>query len=887
MTFPTWALSQVSNGESQEIPLILMSTNEIRDFSFKGLRNFVVTNSGVVDVQRLPVDILRIKVTGSGTTLIFIWDVEGRKTLQIEVTGLASNQITSFRPGYDPAGNEFIYRTTMNNQFTQDAVISPFWNHEFSSSVPLSATNEWRTLLRASTIEQSKLEASNYLPFSNSTILDQFLSYYQTPDYTASIGDINYNAGELSLTGFPLRGASFQLYSSDRQDQFQVFGGANRPNIRTADLFSDPAQNLYGVAGTKNIFPNVSIKSSLVYLDQAGATSIFSPTPYESDFVGDIVLQARPFSDKINFEAEYAQSKDGNSTRILGEYLPFWGRVLASHKTVSKDYINPASFFLQRNFTESNFITDFKPTRKLGLTLNYQLNQFKEDPDFSLLKNTVHRVQLSSLYQVNEETSYLSGLSVSRSGTDDSSQDSERADFTYQRFFLKSQNQFFAQFFGQHLKNNFLGNSTERFGGGTDLRYTKNFSKTLQIYLQNNLQMNYVQSSFSIFSSSPNFVETVASIGPTINFTDRKKTISSGFFETLSFRDSFGQLSHLIQPFFTSYYNLNLALSLGARINLNMDLSNKTTFVAAIGELVYRFGSRVPDTLFSGLAKSAQITGIIFIDENTDGQYQSSEKIITDYTVQINDQDPELINSERFVVKTNVGPVKLTIELPKEYQGYQFATSNPTFLDLYPRETKSLSLAILQRIPLHGKVIVQDEENKPVTEKSRGLEDVKIEITGDNFSETVETLPSGVFNTFVSKPGKYFAKIKTIDLPRGYKYNGPSKIEFTVQEGKVISILPFIVSAKRMIIGRVFFDKNGNSVFDEDDQPIKGIKVKIGTATLISEEDGSFSTASLPAGSYDVKVEPKTYQGFNSVLFSDTVNIPNAGNIEINVPFQK
>jgi hypothetical protein len=886
LIFSPKAFSQV-NGESQEIPKILMSVNEIRDFPVQGLRNFIITNAGVVDVQSIPTNILRIKVIGSGTTLIYIWDSQGRKAIQIEVTGLAPNQITTFRPGYDPSGDEFIYHTTMNNQLANGSVLSPFWNHEFSASIPNHKTNEWRTLLRASTIDFGPADASDYAPFSKNTNLDQILSYYQTPTYTAAIGDVNYNAGELSVTGFPLRGGSIQVYSENRHDQIQIFGGASRPQLRTTDLFNDPMQNFYGAAGTKEIFPNVWIKSSLVYLDQNATPSVINPTIYKDDFVADIGFQARPFTDKLNFEGEYGKSSDDSATRVLAEYTPFWGRILASHKDVGKNYITPSTFFLQKNYSETNFITDFKPTRKLGTTLNYQLTRLKGDATLLLDKTTVHRVQLNSLYQQNEEKSYLSGLSVTRANSASTPQSAERIDFTYQRFFTKTNNQFYAQFFGQHLKNYFFTESTEKFGGGTDLRYTKNFSRSFQIYLQNALQLNRVNSTFSNLGSSPKYIETIISLGPTVNFVDGKKTLSGGFYETLTFRDSFQQSSNVLQPFVTGYYNLSQALSLGTRFNLNIDFSSSTTYLSAVGELIYRFGSRVPDTLFSSFIASAQITGLVFIDGNNDGAYQPDEKIITNYTMQIDDQEPELIKTDRFSSKTDAGPRKITIQLPTEYQNYQFGTSNPAFIDLFPRETRLLPFAITQRIPIHGKVIVQQNNEKPDSENIRGLEAVKIEISSEGFTNTVETSGSGIFNTFVTKPGKYFAKLLTTDLPRGYKYTGPIKMEFVVEEGKITKIPSFVVQARRFVIGRVFVDKNGNNIFDEEDLPATNVKIQVGTFKTQSEEDGSFSFSTLPPGSYQINVEQKTFSGYRLTLLTDRLTIPEAGTVEINIPYQK
>ena len=112
-------------------------------------------------------------------------------------------------------------------------------------------------------------------------------------------------------------------------------------------------------------------------------------------------------------------------------------------------------------------------------------------------------------------------------------------------------------------------------------------------------------------------------------------------------------------------------------------------------------------------------------------------------------------------------------------------------------------------------------------------------------------------------------------------------VEFTAEEGKVNGISPFIVQARRIIIGRAYMDKNGNNTFDEDDEPISGAKIQMGPVNTQSEEDGSFSVSSLPAGNYRIKASPAMYKGFHLSLVNDRINIPEAGTIEIEIPYQK
>ena len=151
----------------------------------------------------------------------------------------------------------------------------------------------------------------------------------------------------------------------------------------------------------------------------------------------------------------------------------------------------------------------------------------------------------------------------------------------------------------------------------------------------------------------------------------------------------------------------------------------------------------------------------------------------------------------------------------------------------------------------------------------------------------METYAAANFNTFVTKPGKYLAKLRTIDLPRGYKYIGPAAVEITAEEGKIIAVPTFILQARRFIIGRAFVDKNGNNTFDDDETPAKGIKIQIGNTSMLSEDDGSFSISTLPAGNYQIKVEPKTYMDGHLTLLNDSISLPEAGTVEVNIPYQR
>lgn len=875
---PSFVFGQIQ-GESQEIPRVTLFVNEIRDIPAQGFRNLIMTTSGVVDIENLPSGILRVRARTTGNTVVYIFDSTGRRTIQFEVTGATPNQTSSVRPGYDPAGSEFIYRTLMNNQYASGKWSSPFWIHEFSSSVPIQQTNEWRTLLRASTSPGRFNGDFEFSPFSSSTGFDQILSYYQTPSYNVAVGDVNYNPGELSIIGFPLRGGSVQLYGNQMRDQIQFFGGLSKPQIRSNQLFNDGDNQLFGVAGTKEIFKNVSLRSSLVYLDQPSTFSLYPNDTFQNEFVGDLGFVARPFSDEFTFEGEFARSRNDNAYRALLEYTPFWGRVMLSMKQVGSNYVKPARFSQLRNFRDSNVITDIKVNRQWGVLFNYQLFQTGDDPIQLAQKSNTHRASVGTLYQKTEETSYITSFEVSHTSTAVTPQNYQQLSWTYQHLNQQTKDQWFVQWFARHAKNFFLQDYMKRLGGGVDTRYTKNYSSVFQMYLQNGLQINQVKNTFPIFANDPNYIETVINLGPTVNYSPGNKTYSVGILDNINFQNMFGKAINVIQPFASLYWNPSQALSLGSRLNYNVDFASNYQFLSILGELVYKFGTRVPDTLRSTFSSTAKISGHVFIDSNDDGKYQVGEKLIDSIGVIHNGKPSKPFPTGTFELQTSSGPSSIMIELPPNYQNFLFGTANPAQVNIFAGETRTLDFPISQKIALRGKVLVASKAG------TKGFDGARIEISGEYYKNTITTLASGVFNVELPSDGSYTVALVEMELPAGYKNSSPSKYEINVVQGKINEVPDFTLYGKRSIIGRAFTDTNQNNVFDDKDIPIPGVQIKIGKHSLKTEQDGSFAFNSIEPGTYDVQVGTRLFKGAKLDPFKDRLFVPEVGTIELVITY--
>lgn len=412
------------------------------------------------------------------------------------------------------------------------------------------------------------------------------------------------------------------------------------------------------------------------------------------------------------------------------------------------------------------------------------------------------------------------------------------------------------------------------------MRYSKNFSPIFQLYLQNLLQMNRVKNTVFSDPEDSSYMETVFNLGPTLNYTPSNLAYTLGVFNNLTFRSVFEKVNNLIQPFASVYYNPSQALSLGLRTNFSFNPSDGYNFLSILAEVVYRFGSRVPDTLRTTFLTTTQIKGYIFVDGNDDGQYQEGEKLIPEAGVILNGSSKKSIDGS-FDYKANSGVNSVFIELPKAFKNYQFGTANPAELNLVSGETRVLYFGISQRIPVGGKVLINDKQIS-----SKGFEGAKIEVTGPNYRVITTSSISGTFNVFVPEPGKYTFKLIEMDLPAGYKTVSESKYEINILGGKMNKTPDFVLDGKRLVIGRVFVDHNQNGSFDDADEPIVGMKVKLGSYSTTTEDDGSFSVTYLPSGSYTVVIDP-SYKSYQLRPFNDRIMVPGVGTVELNITYAK
>ncbi|MFO1463936.1 MAG: carboxypeptidase-like regulatory domain-containing protein [bacterium] len=882
---PRAALAQIET-ENIAVPRIEMTFREIRDIPVPGLREYVLTQSGVVNIEQIPGNVLRLEAVGQGSTFLHIWDSSGRRTLEILVRGLGPSEIlTTTRKGFKPGGAKFTYSFRMDNdRIPGIGWQDPIYEHDFESYVPLRGDQEWNTILRALTNPQIK-SGPAAAPFSQATEPTYMLSYYRTRRFLIGAGDVSYYPGDLSITGFSLRGGLFQMQSKNGRDRLQVFGGWSRPPYGNNEFLEVTPQQLYGVGGRKELIPGIALVPSFSYLNQSSSPPQFGQT-FQNDFVGTLGVEANPLNSKWTVEAEYGRSKDDNAFRGLVEYRPFWGRILGTFRRVGTNYVTLAQGFLLKDFQEADFVLDAQPFRTIDLTFNYQFFQFGLSSNPAIIPSFNHAFFLSGRWRPNENNDYIGSFSVSRNTQSGlPSNGSELGIFSWQHFFAERRSNLFIQASGEHdFRGATLGPGFDRLGGELQTRYQRNLSEHLRMYLTQDLEVNRIREA-DTFGNPDSFLQTFFSYGPSFTWEHGGLSLNGGFYHSMLF--SGPQDFNFIQPYFSAYFSPNQALTFGTRANLNYDFRQTQLAMNLTGELVYRFGPGVPDNIASGWSRSGKIRGTVFRDENGDGQRGPEEALLEGFTVQLDGGTPVAAAGGLFQFKTDPGRHQVLLNIPEGYQAYRLTVPNPQDVTVTIGSTAEVPFGLTEGMQVQGRLILDVNENGKVDADEFGVLGTRVRVSGENFSQTVAVPASGVFQAFVPKPGNYRVEISAVDLPSAYRIAGPAAAELRVGPGEFAQFPALLLQAKRYVAGRAFLDVDGDGKFSPADKPLPGIRVQLGRYSTSTTTDGTFLLSGIGPGSYLLQVSPNRTQGYELKAPKELSFEESGKGIELNLPYEK
>ncbi len=201
---------------------------------------------------------------------------------------------------------------------------------------------------------------------------------------------------------------------------------------------------------------------------------------------------------------------------------------------------------------------------------------------------------------------------------------------------------------------------------------------------------------------------------------------------------------------------------------------------------------------------------------------------------------------------------------------YGYLQLNGAF-DFAPVQLKSLPRS--GRGVVEGLVFLDENGNGIQDPGERGIPLAEVRVLSTPWS--LRTNGTGNFTINNLPQGAYSLTIDLASLPLGYRIGDGEHMRFSILDQQVTDIKIPVVDAGQ-IRGRVFIDKNGNGVLDEDEEGVVGRTLDLsGPKTRLSTRSaifGQFVFDLLPVGSYTIlingrerKVEISSKQKFVTI----------------------
>ncbi|MCP4105010.1 MAG: Cna B-type domain-containing protein [Desulfobacteraceae bacterium] len=289
--------------------------------------------------------------------------------------------------------------------------------------------------------------------------------------------------------------------------------------------------------------------------------------------------------------------------------------------------------------------------------------------------------------------------------------------------------------------------------------------------------------------------------------------------------------------------------------------------------------------------ETGTVSGKVFNDTNGNGKQDSGENGLGSVTVELVDESGQVIETVTTVADGSYSFADITEGVytirETDPTGFVSTTDNEVTVSVSAGGAGTANFGDQQEILSSITGIAWDDVNGNGTQDQgeSGLGGVTIELLDSegNLMDVATTAADGTYVLEDVIPGAY--TVQEID-PDGYTSTTNNKVTVSVSGG-VTGIADFGDRQAGVVSGTVYNDINGNGTRDTDEDGIGGVTVELTDSegnvveTTTTLEDGSYSFADNPEGTYTVKeTDP---QDFNSTTpNSVSVNVPSGGSASAN-----
>lgn len=263
--------------------------------------------------------------------------------------------------------------------------------------------------------------------------------------------------------------------------------------------------------------------------------------------------------------------------------------------------------------------------------------------------------------------------------------------------------------------------------------------------------------------------------------------------------------------------------------------------------------------------------GYVYKDVNADGIRQTEEPGFEGMKVQTSDGKSAVTDEQGYWKISQVSGKKIVLTLDSTDLPYGFVptASLRREMEIEADRTQPVDFGLSPRSEISGLVFEDANRDGRYDLGEKGLKRVRILLaTG----QAARTNDSGSYSFSGVLAGEHEVKLDLSTLPDGYLPAGPTRKTLTVFEG-IRYEAHFPLKAQRAVTGTVYLDRNGDSLFNSNDEVLPNIRVLFGDGSILTDERGRYLFDELASGEYELRVDPSSLPAGLACGFGQTVRL--------------
>jgi hypothetical protein len=299
---------------------------------------------------------------------------------------------------------------------------------------------------------------------------------------------------------------------------------------------------------------------------------------------------------------------------------------------------------------------------------------------------------------------------------------------------------------------------------------------------------------------------------------------------------------------------------------------------------IYGGGSYLLDTTLRW-GEGGSVRGFVFTDLNGNGRKDPEEEGISGADVYAGDLHSTVTDTDgRFEFRRIKGlEISVMFDPAILPSGYRSTTPNPQTVALERGMVSMADFGVMAVAEISGRVFNDVNMNGVFDNGDKGAGNALIAL---GYGPMVQTMNSGHYRFENVKTGEVVLNLDTMTLPSSLLSIQKVKRTFEVEEGKYYKE-DFPLYALRTIVGTIFVDKNGNGLFDADEEGAADVVLRCADSATLTDNQGRYFLKKLPGGVQEVIVDVESIpSGYElSVEPSRTIELLPEGEIMENVDF--